>query len=176
MGDLSHNDHKDKNQDSLRARACERLEKGLLPSTKAARTWGGRGSGLACSLCDRPILESDPEMELEFEGTATARALRFHLQCHSIWESERSAPTRVVWTAVEKALPPFGAVVEARLDIGAGRMVILSVLYLRAGGDEPCWVNATTDSPLPETWHPVEWRHVAESSEPHAETSATKRA
>src|SRR5262245_5216634 len=109
MGDSNHPEHKDKNLEHLAAAARERLESGLLPRVKAARTWGGRGSGLTCSLCDEPILESDPEMELEFDGTATARTLRFHLQCHSVWEAERRAPAPDAWIPIETATPPYDA-------------------------------------------------------------------
>ena len=54
MGDSS---QKDKELEMLRASVRERIDKGLLPRDKAARTWGGRGSGLTSSLCDLSILE-----------------------------------------------------------------------------------------------------------------------
>lgn len=175
MGDSG---HKDKELQMLRASVRERIEKGLLPRDKAARTWGGRGSGLICSLCDLSILESEPEIELEFDGAAVARALRFHLQCHSIWDSERRAPVPGSWTPTETEAPPFNVVVEARLNMGAGRTVILGVIRVRVRAGEWIWMNATTNSPLPTAWRPVEWRYAAgmEPASPAAETSAPKRA
>ena len=92
MGDPS---HRQRDQDNLRARAQERLEKGQLPRSKAARTWGGRGSGIACNLCDSPILTTDAEMELEFEGAPPNRVLHLHLRCHSAWEAERQEESAV---------------------------------------------------------------------------------
>jgi len=175
MGDPT---HKEKSQEALRVRALERIEQGLLPRAKPARTWGGRGSGLACNLCDTPILETDPEMELEFDGAASAKALRFHLQCQSAWDAARRTPQASDWIPIGKALPPFDTPVEARLNMGTGRSVILGVSRLRGAG-EGAWLNATTHTPLPETWRPVEWRYPMgfEASEPiAAENAPPKRA
>jgi hypothetical protein len=174
MGDRT---HKDKEQETLRARARERMEKGLLPRTRAAKTWGGRGSGLPCGLCDKPILEADPEMELEFEGAAAIKSLRLHLQCHSAWDAERHVPIRGAWTLAENALPPYEAIVEARVNMGGGRPVILSVKRVKGRGGDSTWMNVTTHSPLPKAWRPVEWREPAgEPAAPPAESSTSKRA
>ena len=145
--------------ESLRVRARERMEQRLLPRTKPSRTWGGSGTGLHCSLCDEPILESEPEMELEYEAAAPMQVVRFHLQCQSVWEAERLGPKGSPWTAIEAELPPLHSVVEARLSLGEGRVLILNVMRVCDGESGPVvWLNATTNSQLPDNWRPVEWR------------------
>lgn len=149
-----------------------------MPRTKAARTWGGRGSGLPCNLCDSPILASEPEMELEFESTGSPKVMRLHLHCHAEWEAERNRPGSGDWTRMDQALPPFDTVVEARVTMPGGRPVILGVLRLRGGSGEAIWMNATTNSPLPEAWCPVEWR-LPQALEPSGvlpKSTAPKRA
>ncbi len=145
--------------ESLRARARERLEQLVLPRTKPARTWGGRGTGQHCSLCDEPILASEPEMELEYETVAPVQIVRFHLQCQSAWEAERHGPRVAAWTPVDIELPPLHSIVEARISLGEGRVLILSIMRVCDGDSGPVvWLNATTNSQLPEHWRPVEWR------------------
>jgi len=162
----------------LRVCARERIESGLLPRTKATRTWGGRGSGFNCCLCDGVIAASEPEMELEFEGNEAARSLRFHLQCHSVWDLERRVPEHGSWTPLEKTPPPFDTSVEARLSMGAGREVILGIVRTKGREGESVWMNAVTHAPLPAAWLPVEWRYPAgfEVADLLAESSAPKRA
>jgi hypothetical protein len=177
MGDLKHRKSA-QDQDTLRVRARERIDKGLLPRAKAARTWGGRGSGLTCCLCDNPIVPSDPEMELEFEPATDSQSLRFHLQCHSIWDAERRQPIEGAWAAVENSLPPFDMPIEARLGMGGGRTVVLGIMRMKSRGNESVWINAMTRSPLPAAWTPLEWRYplgTEKSSEPDA-SSTPKRA
>jgi hypothetical protein len=179
MGDPSQRD-----QNTLRARARDRIDCGLLPRTKAARTWGGRGSGHACSLCDAPILESEPEMELEYEDSSPNSVLRFHLQCQSIWETERHGTPADAWRQVENDLPPFGRAVETRVELGGGpaggtgRTIILNVMRLcDSESGSTLWINANTNAPLPETWRPLEWRDPTRPRPPEtgAESGATSR-
>lgn len=73
---------------TLTVRAHERIDAGLLPRVPPLRTWGGPGSGLACSLCDQPITSSEPEFELQLEA---AVPVRFHRECHAIWEYARES-------------------------------------------------------------------------------------
>lgn len=153
--------------ESLRARARERIEQQVLPRTKPARTWGGRGTGQHCSLCDEPILDSEPEMELEYETAPAAPVVRFHLQCQSAWEAERQGPNASAWISVDVELPPLHAMVEARLSLGEGRVLILSVMRVCDGESGPVvWLNATTNSQLPDHWRPVEWRALAAQQPP----------
>jgi len=148
-----------KGQDELRTQARERIRKELLPRVKPLRVWGGRGTGLACSLCDLPIRATEPEMELEFEG-ASEIPVRFHLQCQSIWDAARLTPDAPLWTPVEQQLPPLHVMVEARLSLGEARAIILNVMRVwdQATGAE-VWLNANTNGPLPDNWRPLEWRN-----------------
>jgi hypothetical protein len=164
--------------ETLRARARERIAQQVLPRTKPARTWGGRGTGQHCSLCDEPIQENEPEMELEYEAAAPAQVVRFHLQCQSAWEAERQGPRPTSWTSVDAELPPLHAVVEARISLGEGRVLILSVMRVCDGESGPVvWLNATTNSQLPENWRPVEWRSFTREQPPGngASISAPRR-
>ena len=80
------------NAERLRDRAQERLRNGDLPLGHDVHTWGGRGSGFKCLVCDGPILESDVEFEVEIEKplvSGGAKSARFHLKCHAIWDYER---------------------------------------------------------------------------------------
>jgi hypothetical protein len=147
---------------ALRDAACQRIEQARLPRSKPARMWGGRGSGLVCSLCDKPILDTEPEMELEYEGAVPQKIVRFHLQCQSVWDEARQL-RRSPWTLVAEELPPLLQVVEARIGLHEQRSVILTVMRINHGTTGPVvWLNATTNSPLPENWGPIEWRPVAD--------------
>jgi hypothetical protein len=140
--------------------------------------WGGHGSGLVCSLCDVPILETETEMELEYEGSVENSVVRFHLQCQSIWESARRVPSASSWRSVEREPPPLHAVVEARLSMGESRVIILNVIRICDGETGPVvWLNATTNSPIPDTWSPLEWRSptVAENATPAAAATQPAR-
>lgn len=172
---MGNSDHTEKNDDILRARAHERIASGQLPRTRPARSWGGRGSGLPCSLCEQPIAETGPEMELEFDGAVTATALRFHLQCQSIWDSVRRGPPEAEWFAVEKRVPPFDTVVEARVTLSGSRSVILGVVLTQGRSPDGLWLNATTNSPLPAAWHVVEWRYPAGLEPTAAQDTASSR-
>jgi hypothetical protein len=149
-------------RDALRDAARERIEQARLPRNKPSRMWGGRGSGKTCSLCDRPIADSEPEMELEYEGDPSQPVVRFHLQCQTVWEEVRQARNSP-WTLVSSELPPLLHIVEARLSLSTQRAIILNVMRVNHGDTGPIvWLNATTNSPLPAHWQPVEWRPVAD--------------
>jgi hypothetical protein len=151
-------------RESLRDAARQRIEQLRLPSRKPTRIWGGRGTGLPCSLCDKPILDTEPEMELEYADAAAGATVRFHLQCQSVWDEVRQMRTSP-WTLVSTSLPPLFQIVEARIALGAARSVILSVMRVNHGDTGPLvWLNTTTNSALPENWRPVEWRALADPS------------
>jgi len=169
MGDPSQ-----QGRDALRDAARERIEQSRLPREKPARMWGGRGTGQVCSLCDQPILDTEPEMELEYEGvrsgagggvdngTSAQSVFRFHLQCQSVWDEARQMRTSP-WIMVSQELPPLLHVVEARLSLNESRAIILNVMRINHGDTGPVvWLNATTNSPLPQHWEPIEWRPVAD--------------
>ncbi len=154
MGDIAK-----ENEEALEARARQRIEQELLPREKPARMWGGRGTGLQCCLCDLPILESEPEMELEYEPPARLTAVRFHLRCQSIWDVARQVPKPSQWISLRSEPPPLHTVVEARISLGGSRSIILNVMRVCDGDTGPVvWLNATTNERLPEAWRPVEWR------------------
>ena len=101
-------------------------------------------------------------MELEYEGSEPRGVVRFHLQCQSVWDEMRHARD-TAWTLVASELPPLLRVVEARLSLNQQRSIILNVMRVNHGDTGPIvWLNATTNSPLPQNWLPVEWRPMAD--------------
>ncbi|MBX5462910.1 MAG: hypothetical protein IRZ28_17715 [Steroidobacteraceae bacterium] len=155
------------NEELLRARALERIVQHRLPHVKPTRVWGGYGSGLPCSLCDQPILATEPEMELEYESSERVPTVRFHLRCQVLWDSACQQKASQ-WIPVRDALPPLHTVVEARVSFGtAGGGVVLNVIRVCDGRTGPIiWINATTNVRLPEGWQPTEWRALPEASPP----------
>lgn len=160
---------------ALRARARERIDEGRLPRARALRTWGGRGSGLRCDLCDEAITSDEPEFELQLDPIPSGEPIRFHRLCHGLWNEAREDSEPGGWRPVSRELPPPGVVVEARVTLGARRSIILSVICLSDEGTvPPVWLNATTHGPLPEGWLPIEWRPpIGASSASPAEGSSS---
>lgn len=148
----------EKDTEALRIRARERIEQGRLPCAKAVRTWGGLGTGMRCDLCDAPISSSEPEFELQLDLAEPAESVRFHRQCHAIWNDVREQWRPGGWRVIGREPPPAGATVEARVKLGETRTIILSVTCLKEKGSGDVWINATTGGPLPEGWRPTEWR------------------
>ena len=70
----------------LRRRAREAMGRGRLPPSPATPIWGGRGSGLPCVVCGSPIQSED--IEYEIVGENGVEVFRFHLPCHTVWQSE----------------------------------------------------------------------------------------
>jgi hypothetical protein len=177
MGDMTK-----EQEEVLQARARQRIAQELLPREKPTRMWGGRGSGMACSLCDNPISETEPEMELEYDATARMPTVRFHLRCQSIWDAARQVPDASQWISIEDEMPPLHRVVEARISLGGGaRSLILNVMRICDGDTGPVvWLNATTNSELPEAWRPIQWRSLPLSANTPAPSaiapSLTRRA
>jgi hypothetical protein len=105
-------------------------------------------------------------MELEYEASAAHPSVRFHLRCQTLWDQAREAhrPSPSQWISVDEQLPPLRTVVEARVSLGGSRSIILNVMRVCDGETGPLvWLNATTNSQLPELWAPVEWRPVPEA-------------
>jgi hypothetical protein len=59
------------------------LSDGRLPHNPAAHSLDRYGSGRPCNGCDKPILETQVERELDFDHGS--RIVRFHLACETIW-------------------------------------------------------------------------------------------
>jgi len=167
----------DRSDARLRTRARERIQAGKLPRSKPVRTWGGLGSGLPCDLCDLPIQSNEPEFELQLELLAPADPVRFHRECHAIWESVRGESAADGWTSVTHALPALGELVEGRVSLSDNRSVVLTLKWLRDSTTGAIlWVNATTMAPLPEGWLPTAWRHHVpqqEGADPQAADPGT---
>jgi hypothetical protein len=105
-------------------------------------------------------------MELEYEGSEVVAVVRFHLQCQSVWDEARQMRASP-WTLVSEELPPLLHIVEARIQLNESRTLILNVMRVNHGDTGPVvWLNITTNSPLPESWQPVEWRAVADQQLP----------
>jgi hypothetical protein len=70
----------------LRLLARERIAQGQLPRTVPERIWGGKGTGRACALCDKPIEEMELEVEEHIAGEL--QIFHFHVLCQSLWQLE----------------------------------------------------------------------------------------
>lgn len=68
---------------ALRVLAKRKIETGALPRAAPRSAFGGKGSGLPCSLCEQPIAASDYELEYALGG---GEIPRFHLRCQVIWQ------------------------------------------------------------------------------------------
>lgn len=173
-------DHSGRSNETLRAFARQQIKQGALPRRKAARTWGGLGSGAACSLCGAPISTSEPEFELQFDVPPAPAVLRFHRQCHLAWDSALHELSAAQWLSIAQSLPPANVPIEARIELNARRSIILGVMYAeQRDTGELEWVNLTTRAPLPPGWRPVEWRYAPgtpQTAAPEAERSIPKSA
>jgi hypothetical protein len=67
---------------AVRLLAKRKIETGALPRAEPKKAFAGKGSGLACSLCERPIAADEYEFEYANGGN---EVLRFHLRCQEIW-------------------------------------------------------------------------------------------
>jgi hypothetical protein len=65
--------------------ARRRIRDGSLPAREPAETWGGRGSGAVCALCEKTIEEHQFEYEVETSVRGAVQTLRFHVACESAW-------------------------------------------------------------------------------------------
>ena len=63
-----------------------KLDTGVLPARGPVEVRLGYGHGKPCSACERRILHSQPEYEVE---DRTGFTVRFHLGCFGLWEVER---------------------------------------------------------------------------------------
>ncbi len=120
-------------------------------SSKPPRMWGGRGVGADL----QPVRQTYPRHRAgdgaRVRGLGVrSNVVRFHLQCQSVWDEARQL-RRSPWTLVSNELPPLLHIVEARIGLHEQRALILTVMRINHGDTGPLvWLNATTNSPLPE--------------------------
>jgi hypothetical protein len=62
----------------------QRMAAGTLPCEDCVVTWYGWGRRRDCAACDRPILETDTEIECDVPGGGT---IYFHQACYDVWHS-----------------------------------------------------------------------------------------
>jgi hypothetical protein len=75
----------------LRERARAAIQNGKIPSRQPDRTWGGRGVGAACAVCDLPI----PKDTIQFAHNEAPYGLdKFRVRCFAAWEFERNKAQR----------------------------------------------------------------------------------
>ena len=67
---------------ALRLLAKHKVETGALPPVAPESALAGNGSGLPCSLCERPITANEYEFEYANGG---GEVRRFHLRCQEVW-------------------------------------------------------------------------------------------
>ena len=75
-------------EEELRGRARELINAGHLPCSRPIHMWGGSGSDLTCSLCEKRIPRNEVEYELEYRTVGGAHLYRFHFFCHTAWQLE----------------------------------------------------------------------------------------
>jgi hypothetical protein len=81
-----------------RAQVVSAIASGRLPARPPKKSWGGMGSGEACSLCGTPIDVEQVGTEFKDQG----RSYHLHLQCMTVWE----AVTTLDGPSSELALQP----------------------------------------------------------------------
>ena len=81
-------------EETLRKRARDAIRAGKLPAWRPVRTWGGKGGGAACAVCDLPLAPEEVEFELEFAEDSRfgpGCSCRVHARCFAAWEFERQS-------------------------------------------------------------------------------------
>jgi hypothetical protein len=78
----------------LRAIARRKIEAGALPGAPEIRVWAGPGINKPCALCERPIVSTDLEYELQIPASEALQPYRFHRLCHAAWALESESLAR----------------------------------------------------------------------------------
>jgi hypothetical protein len=76
----------------LREKARAVLRAGKLPARRPDRTWGDRGDGAPCTICELPVTRDQMEFEMRFERDGEVPGLdefHVHVRCFAAWEFER---------------------------------------------------------------------------------------
>ena len=74
--------------EELRRTAAELINQALLPNGIPANMWGGYGTGKVCSLCNKEIDIRQVEYEVGSGESPAGSTFRFHIWCHTAWQSE----------------------------------------------------------------------------------------
>jgi hypothetical protein len=76
----------------LRAKAEEKVNKGILPQRVADRLWGGPGVGEPCAVCEQPVAKAEIEFEVQFakDGGGPLDVFHVHTRCYALWELVRT--------------------------------------------------------------------------------------
>jgi hypothetical protein len=78
-------------ENALREKAREALEKRKWPNRPPDNVWGGPGTGARCDVCETSIPQGETELEIEFaQGDPPGpRNYYVHARCFSALEVER---------------------------------------------------------------------------------------
>lgn len=82
------------NQESLRIFIQRKIRDGRLPHDSIRRVWSSPSAGETCDACDTTVSVN----QLVMEGPVQApgkRAVKLHVRCFQIWDSERRAASAV---------------------------------------------------------------------------------
>ena len=75
--------------DGLRQKARAAIQSGKLPTRRPDRTWGGRGSGGPCAVCQLALRGDEMALEIEFVATGHyPKIIHMHTKCFAAWELE----------------------------------------------------------------------------------------
>ena len=69
-----------------------KLNAGVLPRDDALKVWPRTGSGKACTACEKPVLPSQTEYEIEYYDGRPAIPL--HVRCHAVLGSRAETTSR----------------------------------------------------------------------------------
>lgn len=75
---------------TLPDRVRDAIRTGKIPDRSPERTWGGRGCGASCAICDQLISADELEFELQFPKGSRGEPADYyvHQGCFLAWESE----------------------------------------------------------------------------------------
>lgn len=73
----------------LRQKIGVALAAGKLPDRRPDRTWGSRGDGAGCAICNASIRPDETALELEYASEKGADNYHVHLACFTAWALER---------------------------------------------------------------------------------------
>jgi len=77
---------KEQERSQQRSKVTHVMNLQQLPRRNAIKLWGGRGDGLPCSCCGKPIGNSQAQFDLEFD--ADWPMMRVHVACYLKWRAD----------------------------------------------------------------------------------------